>query len=121
MASLCTSSSLLSLHDQLKQREYKHRKWHQSNTGILQKGTYRNVARLNAPAIFIPEEGKETRENHKKNGCEEEAFRLYVEMLGEGKTTNQFTFGTVLSALAGLGGLQEGKIVHGQVVKTGIC
>ncbi|XP_059074044.1 pentatricopeptide repeat-containing protein At3g24000, mitochondrial isoform X2 [Cryptomeria japonica] len=54
-----------------------------------------------------------------QNGCEEEAFRLYVEMLGEGKTTNQFTFGTVLSALAGLGGLQEGKIVHGQVVKTG--
>eukprot|EP01018_Ginkgo_biloba_P039653 Gb_39956 [translate_table: standard] len=54
-----------------------------------------------------------------QNGYADQALKLYSQMLDDGKTLNQFTFGTVLSTLAGLGALQDGKGVHAQIIKTG--
>lgn len=53
-----------------------------------------------------------------QNGSEREAIRLLKEMRMEGLAMDQFTFGSVLTACAGLMALKEGKQIHAFVFRT---
>eukprot|EP01018_Ginkgo_biloba_P008643 Gb_28762 [translate_table: standard] len=50
-----------------------------------------------------------------QNDQGEMALKLFCEMRLAGMDVNQFTFGSVLKACAGLQALEEGKTVHGQI------
>lgn len=53
-------------------------------------------------------------------GYGEEALELFYEMQVEGMKPDQFTFGSVLKACAGLAAPKQGKKVHAQLVKVGL-
>lgn len=52
-------------------------------------------------------------------GQGEEALELFCKMQHTGTQPNQFTFGSLLSACAGVSALGQGKQVHAYIVKTG--
>ncbi|XP_057865522.1 pentatricopeptide repeat-containing protein At2g13600 [Cryptomeria japonica] len=56
---------------------------------------------------------------YSQNGQDEDAVRLFRDMMVFGVKPNQFTFGSVVNACAKLEALEEGKQVHGYVVKIG--
>ncbi|XP_072960466.1 pentatricopeptide repeat-containing protein At3g49170, chloroplastic [Typha angustifolia] len=55
------------------------------------------------------------------DGHEEEATRLFCEMVEEGVRPNQFTYSSILKACANLSGIDVGKQVHGHVTKSGLA
>lgn len=55
-----------------------------------------------------------------QNGLEKEAFELYREMKTEGLKMDQFTFGSVLPACGGLGAINQGKQIHGSIIRTNL-
>eukprot|EP01018_Ginkgo_biloba_P022487 Gb_36081 [translate_table: standard] len=55
---------------------------------------------------------------HKRFG---QALLLFYDMQKVGMKPNQFTFGSVLKACAGLENLEMGRLVHACIVKTGLC
>lgn len=55
-----------------------------------------------------------------KNGLCEEAFKLYCQMKLESVQPDKFTFPCVLKACASLSALQEGKGIHGHVIRNGL-
>ncbi|KAF6160102.1 hypothetical protein GIB67_018882 [Kingdonia uniflora] len=55
---------------------------------------------------------------YSKDGCNEEAVRLFLEMHSLGLKPTEFTFAAVLGANVGLGDLSLGEQIHGLVVKT---
>ncbi|KAJ4826724.1 Pentatricopeptide repeat-containing protein [Turnera subulata] len=60
------------------------------------------------------------RGNSRSSSSSEEALLLFCQMCGDGSVgPNRFTFPSVLKACAKLGRVEEGKQVHGYVVKLG--
>ncbi|XP_031475557.1 pentatricopeptide repeat-containing protein At4g14850-like [Nymphaea colorata] len=55
-----------------------------------------------------------------KNGCEEEALRLFCGARREGVKPTEFMVSSILSGCARLAGLREGKWIHCLVVKSGL-
>lgn len=56
-----------------------------------------------------------------QNGMEEEAVRLYKEMVAVGEKENEFSFASVLPAFAALACLELGRMVHARISKTDAC
>eukprot|EP01018_Ginkgo_biloba_P033989 Gb_34779 [translate_table: standard] len=54
-----------------------------------------------------------------KNGCSEEAIKLFCQMQWSCIKPNNFTFGSVLSACANLAALEQGKQIHAHIIRTG--
>eukprot|EP01018_Ginkgo_biloba_P022114 Gb_05939 [translate_table: standard] len=54
-----------------------------------------------------------------QGGHDEEVLKLFREMQRVGMKPDQFTFGSVLKACAGLAALEQSKSVHTHVIKTG--
>lgn len=57
---------------------------------------------------------------HGQNGNEEETLSLFVGMLHSRMEPDDFTYGSVLKACAGLEVLTQGMEVHGRVIKSGM-
>eukprot|EP01018_Ginkgo_biloba_P010381 Gb_31374 [translate_table: standard] len=55
-----------------------------------------------------------------QNGYGEEALILFCNMCEAGITPNSFTYGSILTACASLGDLEQGKQVHAHVMKYGL-
>jgi len=56
-----------------------------------------------------------------QNGDDENALKLFRQMLLASMKSNKFTFPTVVSGCASLGALKEGKEVHARVMGTRLC
>eukprot|EP00253_Pinus_taeda_P008930 PITA_08930 len=56
-----------------------------------------------------------------RNGLWENTLALYYQMRCSGVEPNRFTYPFVLKACGGLLSLQEGKLVHYHILKSGIC
>jgi pentatricopeptide repeat protein len=54
-----------------------------------------------------------------QQGQFKQAFEFFCEMQRAGMKSDQFTFGSILSACAGLQALEEGKQVHTGIIKSG--
>ncbi|XP_026402471.1 putative pentatricopeptide repeat-containing protein At1g68930 isoform X2 [Papaver somniferum] len=54
-----------------------------------------------------------------ENGLGSEAVDIFREMILEGFIIDQFTFGSVLTACAGLSALKQGKQIHAFIIRTG--
>jgi pentatricopeptide repeat protein len=54
-----------------------------------------------------------------KDGQLEKAMQLFQQMQGVGVSPNKFTFVQVIKACAGLGTLEDGRLVHKQLIQTG--
>jgi pentatricopeptide repeat protein len=54
-----------------------------------------------------------------EDGQLEKAMQLFQQMQGVGVSPNKFTFVQVIKACAGLGTLQDGRLVHKQLIQTG--
>eukprot|EP01018_Ginkgo_biloba_P029573 Gb_20749 [translate_table: standard] len=52
-------------------------------------------------------------------GYDEQALKLFCQMLSTGMKPNEFTFGIILRACAGLAALHQGKQVHACITKSG--
>ena len=57
---------------------------------------------------------------HAKNGYEDEALELFREMRAHGVKPTRSTLGSVLSAIASLAALDEGRVVHSEVIRLGL-
>ncbi|KAJ0817542.1 putative tetratricopeptide-like helical domain superfamily [Helianthus annuus] len=57
---------------------------------------------------------------YEQNGNVDETLELLVSMLGSGLEPDEFTFGSVLKACAGLKALNYGTEIHGRIVKSGM-
>lgn len=58
-------------------------------------------------------------QGHTQRGQHKEALELFQDMQCEGVNPNEFTFGTILSACAGLSDLEQGKQLHAHIIKMG--
>ncbi|KAH9295945.1 hypothetical protein KI387_039533, partial [Taxus chinensis] len=56
----------------------------------------------------------------KQEGCEEEALKLFEEMLCQGFEADGFAYGSVLCGCASLGALEQGRQIHGDVIRRGM-
>jgi pentatricopeptide repeat protein len=54
-----------------------------------------------------------------KDGKLENAMQLFQQMQQEGMSPDKFTFVQVIKACAGLGRLQDGRLVHKQLIQSG--
>jgi len=54
-----------------------------------------------------------------KNGQSEKAMQLFQQMPQEGMSPNKFTSVQVIKACAVLGALEEGRLVHEQLIQSG--
>ncbi len=54
-----------------------------------------------------------------EDGQPEKAMQLFQQMQQEGMSPENFTFAQVIKACAGLGRLQDGRLVHKQLVQNG--
>jgi len=54
-----------------------------------------------------------------KDGQPEKAMQLFEQMQPEGVRPNKFTFVQVIKACAGLGRLEDGRLVHEQLIQSG--
>jgi pentatricopeptide repeat protein len=54
-----------------------------------------------------------------KDGQLEKAMQLFQQMQGVGVSPNKFTFVQVIKACVGLGTLEDGRLVHKQLIQTG--
>ncbi|KAH0468974.1 hypothetical protein IEQ34_002206 [Dendrobium chrysotoxum] len=54
-----------------------------------------------------------------QNGLQDEILDLFFQMQCEGIRPNSFTFATALASAAAQGELQKGRMVHGQLIKSG--
>ncbi|KAJ8774968.1 hypothetical protein K2173_019972 [Erythroxylum novogranatense] len=54
-----------------------------------------------------------------QNGCFEETFNLFSEMLREDVKRNDYTFAVLLNASAGLSALKYGYLLHARTMKSG--
>ncbi|CAM6015544.1 unnamed protein product [Sphagnum balticum] len=54
-----------------------------------------------------------------KEGQPEKTMRLFQQMQQEGISPNEFTFVPVINACAGLGALEDGRLVHEQLIQSG--
>lgn len=59
--------------------------------------------------------------SYRQHGYYKGSLHLYEQMLEAGTMPNQFTFTSVLSACTSLAVLEQGKRVHGHIVKFGLC
>ncbi|GKD18949.1 pentatricopeptide repeat-containing protein, partial [Tanacetum coccineum] len=57
---------------------------------------------------------------YEQNGIVDESLHLLVWMLSSGLEPDEFTFGSVLKACAGLQSLNYGMEVHGRIIKSGM-
>jgi pentatricopeptide repeat protein len=55
-----------------------------------------------------------------KDGQLQKAMQLFQQMQREGTPPDIFTFVQVIKACAGLGRLEEGRCVHGQIIESGL-
>jgi len=56
---------------------------------------------------------------HVKDGQLEKAMQLFQQMQQEGMSPDKFTFVQVIKASAGLGRLEDGRLVHKQLIQSG--
>ncbi len=56
---------------------------------------------------------------HEKDGQLEKAMQLLQQMQQEGTSPDKFTFVQVIKACAGLGRLEDGRLVHKQLIQSG--
>jgi pentatricopeptide repeat protein len=54
-----------------------------------------------------------------RNGCDEEAWKLFCQMQRENTGMSTFTFASVLRACAGLVALEQGEQAHAHIIKAG--
>ncbi|KAJ8900667.1 hypothetical protein K2173_025444 [Erythroxylum novogranatense] len=54
-----------------------------------------------------------------QNGCFEETFNLFSELLQEDVKPNDYTFAVLLNASAGLSALKYGYLLHARTMKSG--
>ncbi|KAF9612066.1 hypothetical protein IFM89_037985 [Coptis chinensis] len=57
---------------------------------------------------------------YEQNGCQEETLFFFSWMLGSGLEPDEFTYGSILKACAGLRHLDYGLEVHDRVIKSGL-
>ncbi|KAG9456045.1 hypothetical protein H6P81_000553 [Aristolochia fimbriata] len=57
---------------------------------------------------------------HAQNGCEVESVSFFQEMQGKGINPNRSTLGSVLSAIASMAALDQGRQVHSKAIKLGL-
>ncbi len=54
-----------------------------------------------------------------KDGQPQKAMELFQQMQQEGISPHEFSFVLVINAFAGLGALQDGKLVYEQLIQSG--
>jgi pentatricopeptide repeat protein len=54
-----------------------------------------------------------------KDGQSQKAMQLFQQMQQEGVRSNKFTFVPVIKACAGLGTLEDSRLVHKQLIQSG--
>ncbi len=54
-----------------------------------------------------------------KDGQPEKAMQLFQQMQQEGISPHKFSFVLVINAFAGLGALEDGRLVHEQLIQSG--
>jgi len=57
--------------------------------------------------------------NYVKDGQLEKAMQLFQKMQREGTNLDKFTFVQAIKACVGLGGLEDGRLVHQQLMQSG--